>query len=272
MTFALFFGIKELFLSILDLIRLSKMVLLNIKNRHLLDVASKLLLESSILPKFGVNTLSIAVYLINKLPTSVLNFDTPDFHLYNQHPNYRDMHIFSCVCFVFLLPHERHKLSAQSVKCAFIGYSISHKGYVCYDPLSHRLRISHHVVLWKSIFLFIHVASLPKITNIPYFHAVTPTLERFKPGFVYERRRPPSPPPEFDMSSKSNQAVLSHDAPDSGTALCWSIRISQPPNQYDFSHMSLNTTLSSVSIPFCYSKAINYDYWHKSMADKLRAL
>ena len=130
------------------------------KNRHLLDVVRTLLLESSVPSTFWVEALSTTIYLINQLPSHVLDFASPYYRLYHHHPNYLDMHTFGCVCFVHLLSHERHKLSVQSVKCAFMGYSISHKGYVCYDPCSNKFRISHHVVFIENqSFFFTHVAS-----------------------------------------------------------------------------------------------------------------
>ena len=120
------------------------------KNRHLLDVVCTLLLQSSVPSKLWVEALSTAVYLINRLPSSVLNFETSYFRLYHRHPRYLDMHTFGCVCFVHLSLHERHKLSARLVRCAFMGYNPSHKGYVCYDPCSNRFRISRLVVFFEN--------------------------------------------------------------------------------------------------------------------------
>jgi len=55
------------------------------KDRHLLDVVYTLLLESFVPPKFWVKALSTIVHLINKLPSRVLNFDSPYLHLHHQH-------------------------------------------------------------------------------------------------------------------------------------------------------------------------------------------
>ncbi|KAK3043427.1 hypothetical protein RJ639_002006 [Escallonia herrerae] len=44
--------------------------------------------------------------------------------------------------------HERTKFSKQAVMCVFVGYSADQKGFLCYDPLIRRVRISRHVPLW----------------------------------------------------------------------------------------------------------------------------
>jgi hypothetical protein len=113
-----------------------------------LDVVRVLLLESSVPPKFWVEALSTAVYLINRLPAQHLNFDSPYFRLYGTHPGYDMLHTFGCVCFVHLPPHERHKLGAQSARCAFLGYSIAQKGFICYDGVANRFRISRNVIFF----------------------------------------------------------------------------------------------------------------------------
>jgi len=47
------------------------------KNRHLLDVVLTLMLESSVPSIFWVKTLSMAVYLINRLPSPTFHLDSP---------------------------------------------------------------------------------------------------------------------------------------------------------------------------------------------------
>jgi hypothetical protein len=57
--------------------------------------------------------------------------------------------VFGCACFFLFQPHEYSKLEPRSRLCCFLGYGIEHKGYRCWDPISQRLRISHHVVFWE---------------------------------------------------------------------------------------------------------------------------
>ena len=84
-----------------------------------------------------------------------------------------------------------------------MGYNISHKDYVCYDPCSNKFRISRHIVFFENqSFFSTHVASLPKINVFPNFDELNSTPERFKPGIVYERRRPTLPLPKQDPSSE----------------------------------------------------------------------
>lgn len=86
------------------------------------------------------------------------------------------MYTFGCVCFVHLSSHQCNKLSAQSVRCAFMGYIISIKGYVCYDPCSNRFRISLDVVLFENQHFFsAQVVSVPEISILPYFDDLSST-------------------------------------------------------------------------------------------------
>jgi len=250
------------------------------KNRHLLDVV-RTLFESSVLSKFWVEALSTAVYLINRLPSQVLNFDSPYYRLYHQHPSYLNLHTFGSVCFVHLPPHERHKLSAQSVKCAFMGYSISHKGYVCYDSCANKFRLSRNVVFFENqYFFYAHGESLPDISFFPHFDELSPLPNRFKAELVYTRRHPTLPLPETDPSSETalttsleieltseTDPISSSMPPEPGPRRY--TRVSHPLARYGDYDTFFNTTLSSISIPTCFSEAVKYKCWRKAMDEEL---
>ena len=96
-------------------------------------------------------------------------------------------------------------------------------------------------------------------------------MERFKLGFVYERRS------RHESSSTSFMSPSDLDlAPDptlASTTLCRSTRPSQSPNWYGFfSSISLVTTLSTISIPSCYKQAMEHECWKIAMQVELQAL
>ena len=42
--------------------------------------------------------------------------------------------IFGCICFVHINSGDRSKLYSRALKCVFVGYSSTQKGYKCYHP------------------------------------------------------------------------------------------------------------------------------------------
>jgi hypothetical protein len=55
------------------------------------------------------------------------------------------LRIFGCVTYVHIHKHQRDKLDARALKCVFIGYYITQKGYKCYHPSSKRFVVSKDV-------------------------------------------------------------------------------------------------------------------------------
>ena len=87
--------------------------------------------------------------MINRIPSAVIHNQTPYERLFRSPPNYHHLRFFRSACFVLLQPHKHNKLEPRSRLCCFLGYGETQKGYRCYDPISHRLRVSHNVVFWK---------------------------------------------------------------------------------------------------------------------------
>ena len=89
------------------------------------------------------------MYTINRIPSPTTHNKSPFELLYGQTPDYSSLRVFGCACFVSLPPHERTKLQPRTRLCCFFGYGVSQKGFRCYDPISHRLRVSRYVEFWE---------------------------------------------------------------------------------------------------------------------------
>ena len=235
------------------------------KNRHLHDVTRSLLIQASVPPRFLVEALSTTVFLINRLPSIVIDFDSPFFRLFKTQPDYSDLHTFGCVCFVHLPPFERHKLGAQSVQCAFMGYSNSHKGFVCFDVSNHRFRVLRNVTFFYNQFMFHSLTpDINDIAILPSFSITPQSIERYKPGFTYVRKRiqqVPTAPPDTEPPPDPEPVEPRRSS-----------RTSRAPDRYDSKHTSLTASLSSISIPTCYSQAVKDAHWIKATNEELQAL
>ena len=113
-----------------------------------------LLAQASMPLKYWDEAFLSAVYLINRLPTKLLDFSTPLEILEKIKPDYASLRIFGCACYPNLHPFNARKLEYCSKQCAFLGYSNLHKGYKCLDISSGRIYISRDVIFDETIFPF----------------------------------------------------------------------------------------------------------------------
>lgn len=124
------------------------------KHRHIVEIGLTILAHASMPLKFWDEAFLIAVYLINRLPSRVIDNDTPYFRLYGQHPDYTLLRTFGCACWPHLRPYNTRKLAFRSKQCVFLGYSNQHKGFKCLDPKEGRVYISRDVVFDENVFPF----------------------------------------------------------------------------------------------------------------------
>ncbi|RVX16274.1 Retrovirus-related Pol polyprotein from transposon TNT 1-94 [Vitis vinifera] len=128
------------------------------KNRHLLEVVRVSLIEAKISISCWGEAITSVAYLINRVPSSSINFQTPLQALTNVTfvptiPNLPPC-VFGCMAFVHLHKHQRTKLTSSALQCVFVGYALHKKGYQCYHPLTRPMFITMDVVFHEDSIYF----------------------------------------------------------------------------------------------------------------------
>ncbi|KAG8480057.1 hypothetical protein CXB51_025173 [Gossypium anomalum] len=122
------------------------------KQHHIVETGLTLLAQANLPLKYWGYAFSSAVHFINRLPTPVLQGQSPFQKLYGCAPQYNHLRVFGCCCFPYLRPFLQRKLDFRSQPCMFLGYSSQHKGYFCLTP-DGKVVVSRHVVFDEHRFL-----------------------------------------------------------------------------------------------------------------------
>ena len=125
------------------------------KNRHSLEVARSLMFSTNVPKLFWGEAVLTAAYLINRMSSRVLKFQTPCQTLLKSFPTTRLISIvppkiFGCSVFVHINQQHRSKLDPKSLKCIFLGYSANKKGYKCYSPVTRKFYNSMDVTFFET--------------------------------------------------------------------------------------------------------------------------
>ena len=124
------------------------------KNKHLLEVARSLLFTTQVPMYLWGEAVLTAAYLINLMPSKVLQFQTPS-DFFNQCFSTSRISItlspkiFGCVAFVHIHNQNRGKLAPKARKCIFVGYSPTQKGYKCFDPIFKKMFVTMDVTFFE---------------------------------------------------------------------------------------------------------------------------
>ena len=88
-----------------------------------------------------------ASYLINRMPSRVLQYTTPleCFKTFFPHTHITSdlpLKIFGCTAFVHIPKRSRSKLDPRAEKCVFLGYAPHQKGYKFFNPLTKKFHVT----------------------------------------------------------------------------------------------------------------------------------
>ena len=88
------------------------------KNRHLVEVAKSILFQMSVPKPFWADVVATTYFLINRMPSVVLNGDSPFSVLLPEKPLFPiEPRIFASTCFVRDTHSNITKLDPKSLKC-----------------------------------------------------------------------------------------------------------------------------------------------------------
>ena len=92
------------------------------KHRHLVETARAMKIHANLPSKFWGSYTLAAVYIINRMPTSLLKWKSPFETLFNMKPDLSHLKILRCLCYALNLSPHTNKFSPKARGCIFLGY------------------------------------------------------------------------------------------------------------------------------------------------------
>ena len=140
------------------------------KHQHILNTTRALLFHAHLPSLFWCFAVKHVVFLINCLPTPLLNNDSPYEHLYGFLCDLSHLRVFGCLCFAHTPAVHRTKFDSRAVSGVFLGFKPHTKGYLFLNLHNHKIDVTRHVIFYESHFPYQHISSssslsLPVPTN-----------------------------------------------------------------------------------------------------------
>ncbi|CAL1412140.1 unnamed protein product [Linum trigynum] len=124
------------------------------KHQHILNVARALRFHSGVPLNFWSDCVLHAVFIINRLPTPVLNNKSPYEILYQRPPFLGQLRVFGCLAYAASITPGRTKLDPRARQCIFLGIPAGMKGFKLFDLKKHEFLVSRDVTFYEDMIPF----------------------------------------------------------------------------------------------------------------------
>lgn len=115
-----------------------------------MDKTRCLLINSKLQRSFQAEVVSTACYIVNKSPSIVIGFKTPEEIWSSKPSSYKHLRIFGCFAYVHV---RQGKLDARAVKGVFVGYPEGVKEYKGQCREAHMCLISRDVQFNEAVMI-----------------------------------------------------------------------------------------------------------------------
>lgn len=120
------------------------------KHRHLVETARAMKIHANLPPKFWGSCILAAIYLINRMPTRLLKWNSHFEALFKLKLDLSHLKVIGCLCYALMLSAHSDKFSPKARQCIFLGYPSGQKPF----RLLHKVFISRDVKFEEHVFPF----------------------------------------------------------------------------------------------------------------------
>lgn len=120
-----------------------------------------------------------ATYIINRLPSALLDWKTTFEIFYGHSSSYDNFRCFGCLCYVTnTIPHK-DKLDHRVIICIFLGFNVGQKVYKVCDLQSHKILVFRDIVFYENAYPYqplLAIMPLPIVSPFDdqEFHTLLP--------------------------------------------------------------------------------------------------